>query len=100
MAMNWVVKQKSVDQVKKDIDSFISKTTVPQFVSVGWDGNDLCVRVEKGGKSEFRIAVKPAGQDVQIVETKRDISFLHKPFVGKVEGVVAQIMSDAGAAKA
>lgn len=100
MALTWTVKQKNIENVKTDIDSSLKKMSLPSFANVCWEGNELCVRIEKGGKSEFRLGVNPAGTDVKITETKRNISFLHKPFVGRVESVVEQIMGDIGAAKA
>lgn len=100
MALAWTINQKSVENVKGEISTALKNMNLPSFANVGWEGDELCVRIEKGGKSEFRLALKPQGEAVKITETKRDISFLHKPFVGKVESVVSELMGTVGAAKA
>lgn len=100
MALSWTVRQSTLENVKSAINTSLQNMSLPSFATVAWEGNELIVRIDKGGKSEFRLGVKPSGDSVTITETKRDLSFLHKPFVGKVETVVSQIMGDVGAVKA
>lgn len=99
MAFNWTVKQSSIPTVKSAIDASLQKMSMPSFASVNWEGDELCVKIDKAGKSEFRIGLKSSGDTVSIVETKRNLSMFHKPFVGKVEEIVDRLMSEAGAAK-
>lgn len=100
MALGWIFAQKKLDEVKTAVQAELTKSGIPSFASVAWEANELCVKIDKGGKSEFRMALKDAGTDTRLVETKRDIAFLHKPFVGKVESFVDQLMSQVGAKKA
>lgn len=100
MALNWTIPEKTLDTAKQVIDSTLSKMPIPSFAQVSWDKDELCVKIDKAGKSEFRMAIKPEGSGVKVVETKRDIAFMHKPFVSKVEGFVQEVMDMVGARKA
>lgn len=100
MPLNWNVAGKTCEEVKSKIESELKSKGLPSFADVSWQGNELCVRIDKGGKSEFRIALKQNGPDTNVVEVKRDIAFLHKPFVGKVESFVGDMMDGMGARKA
>lgn len=100
MPLNWIVAGKTCEEVKSKIEAELKSKGLPSFADVSWQDNDLCVRIDKGGKSEFRIALKQNGADTNVVEVKRDIAFLHKPFVGKVESFVGDMMDSMGARKA
>jgi hypothetical protein len=99
MAFHWKMAGKNCDEVKSSVEGLLKAKGLPSFADVSWQGHEMCVRLEKGGKSEFRIALKPSGSDTQIVEVKRDVAFLHKPFVGKVESFVGELMLSLGAQK-
>lgn len=99
MALNWIFAQKSVEDVKNAVKSELSKNEIPDFASVSWEANEMSVKIDKGGKSEFRMALQNSGTNTRLVETKRDVAFLHKPFVGKVETFVDKLMSKVGAEK-
>ncbi len=100
MAMNWSVEGKTADVIRQSIDAALNQMGIPSFAQVGWEKDELCVRIDKAGKSEFRMRLKTDGSKIKIEETKRDISFMHKPFVGKVESFVEQVMNTVGAKKA
>ena len=97
--LNWTFAGKNRDEVKKALDAALQQKGLPSFADISWDGDVFCVKIDKGGKSEFRLGLKQAGADAGISEVKRDIAFLHKPFVGKVESYVNEIMSMIGATK-
>lgn len=100
MPLSWKVPQKNLDDVKQQVKTALDQTGIPSFAQVIWEQNEMCVKIDKGGKSEFRMSLQSSGSDVRVVETKRDIAFLHKPFVGKVESFVDQLMAKVGAQKA
>jgi hypothetical protein len=99
MALNWKCANQTTDTLKASLEGALKSKGLPSFADISWQGNELCVRIDKGGKSEFRLALKQNGADATLVEVKRDVAFLHKPFVGKVEGYVAEIMGSVGAQK-
>lgn len=100
MAMSWTVPQSTVDLVKKALQSQLGKAAIPSFAQINWEANELSVKIDKAGKSEFRLALVPDGSNVKIVETRRDVAFMHKPFVSKVESFVKQVMTESGIVKA
>ena len=100
MALNWNCPNLNVDSLKSQLETALKSKGLPSFADIVWAGNELCVRIDKGGKSEFRLALQQKGSDASVVEVKRDVAFLHKPFVGKVESYVGEIMSQIGAIKA
>lgn len=97
--MRWTLPQCDVESAKQKIDQTLN-SKLPSFAKVSWNASELCVTLDKGGKSEFKINVKSQGSDVLIEEAKRNVSFLHKPFVGKVEEIIERMMGDLGAKKA
>ena len=100
-AFNWKVPNKSAEEVKTAVEGLLKSKGLPSFADVTWQGQEMCVRIDKGGKSEFRLALKPgSGGTTDVVEVKRDVAFLHKPFVSKVESFVGEIMGALGATKA
>ena len=100
MSMNFKMAGKSLDDVKSTVEGALKSKGLPSFAEVVWQGNEMCVKIDKGGKSEFRLALKQSGADTSVVEVKRDVAFLHKPFVSKVESFVTELMSSLGAQKA
>ncbi len=54
------------------------------------------MRIDKGGKSTFVLALKPDGRGSRIVEVKRKVALLHRAFVGSVERFVDDAMRAAG----
>jgi hypothetical protein len=100
MAFNWKCSNQNIDVLKTSLEAALKSKGLPSFADISWQGNELCVRIDKGGKSEFRLALQQKGVDAAVVEVKRDVAFLHKPFVSKVESYVGEIMSQVGAQKA
>lgn len=100
MTMSWMFRNLSTDEAKSLLQRELQAAGVPSFATISWEQNTMLVRIEKGGKSEFKIALQSQGSDTKFVETKRDVAMFHKPFVGRVESFVDQILNKAGAAKA
>jgi hypothetical protein len=45
------------------------------------------------------MTLKEENGKLKLVESKRDISFMHKPFVSKVEGIVESVLAKVGSKK-
>jgi hypothetical protein len=100
MTISWTFRNLSIDEAKTLLQKELQAAGVPSFANISWEQNTMLVRIEKGGKSEFKMSLQTLGTDTKFIETKRDVAFLHKPFVGRVETFVDQILNKAGAAKA
>jgi hypothetical protein len=99
MAIDWKVSGKSCDEVKSALLATLKTHPVPSFAEITWVNNEMCVKIDKAGKSEFKLGLQQVNGETKIVETKRDIAFMHKPFVGKVESYVGELMAKIGAQK-
>ena len=100
MAMSWTFKNINAADAKTILQRELQAACVPSFASVSWEQETMLVKIDKGGKSEFKLTLQSNGSDVKFVETKRDVALFHKPFIGKVENFVDSILTKAGAAKA
>lgn len=96
MAMAWRSMELGVAEAREAIGASIRETDLPDWARVDWSGNDLNVRIDKGGKSTFVLALKPDGRGSRIVEVKRKVALLHRAFVGSVERFVDDAMRAAG----
>ncbi len=100
MALKWISNEKNVEKVKKLILELIAKESIPSAAKLHWEGDELHIRVEHGGKSEVRLAIRETKDGVEVVETKRELAFLHRAFVGVVEHAVDKVLSNVGFSKA
>jgi hypothetical protein len=100
MVMSWTFRNTNTTDAKAVLQKELQAAGVPSFAMVSWEQDTMLVKIDKGGKSEFKLSLQSSGSDVRFVETKRDVALFHKPFVGKVESFVDTVLSRAGAAKA
>ncbi len=100
MTMSWTFKNTNASDAKNSLQKELQAAGVPSFADVSWEQDTMLVKIDKGGKSEFKLTLQASGTDVQFVETKRNVALFHKPFVGKVESFVDSVLTKAGAAKA
>jgi hypothetical protein len=100
MAMCWTFKNTNAVDAKTILQRELQAMGVPSFANVSWEQDTMLVKIDKGGKSEFKLTLQSNGSDVKFVETKREVALFHKPFIGKVESFVDSILTKAGAAKA
>lgn len=84
--------EKTIDAVKSELSKVIANEIKKDYVKTSWDQNELCIKIEKGGTSEIRIGLKEKDGKVLISEVKRNIAFLHKPFIGEVEKMIDHIL--------
>ncbi len=96
MAMAWRAADIPAAMAKEAIDASIREADLPDWARVDWSGDNLNVRIDKGGKSTFLLALKADGSGSRIVEVSRKVAFLHRAFVGSVERFVDQAMLAAG----
>lgn len=92
MSRTWTVPGKSQEDVKKALVSQLSATEIPSFASVDWDGYNMKVELAKAGKSKFTMTLETSGGSTVIRETDRNVAFVHKPFVSRVEKFVDELM--------
>jgi hypothetical protein len=100
MTMSWTFKNTNTSDAKNVLQNELQAAGVPSFADVSWEQDTMLVKIDKGGKSEFKLTLQTSGSDVQFIETKRNVALFHKPFVGKVESFVDTVVTKAGAAKA
>jgi len=100
MVMCWNFKNTNTLDAKTILQRELQAVGVPSFANVSWEQDTMRVKIDKGGKSEFKLTLQSNGSDVKFVETKREIALFHKPFIGKVESFVDSVLTKAGAAKA
>jgi len=98
--MSWTFKNTNASDAKNSLQKELQAAGVPSFADISWEQDTMLVKIDKGGKSEFKLTLQASGTDVQFVETKRNVALFHKPFVGKVESFVDSVLTKAGAAKA
>ena len=99
MALSWKSQEKNIESVKTVILSLIAKQPIPAATKLNWEGNELCIRIEHGGTSELRLTIKETTDGVCIVETKRELAFLHRAFAGIVESAIDKVLAHAGFSK-
>lgn len=85
--------EKSLDAVKSDLNRVMAEEIKKSYVKTAWNENELSIKIEKGGTSEIRIGLTEKDGKVVVSELKRNISFLHKPFIGEVEKMIDHILS-------
>lgn len=100
MTMSWTFKNTNATDAKNSLQKELQNAGVPSFADISWEQDTMLVKIDKGGKSEFKLTLQAKGSDVQFVETKRNVAMFHKPFVGKVESFVDSVLTKAGADKA
>jgi hypothetical protein len=92
---------KDIVFTKENLSSIISTEIKKDYVKTSWKENELSIKIEKMGTSEIKMQLQPQGNSTKIVEVKRNISMMHKPFIGDVERIVCHLLENKlGARKA
>lgn len=99
MSLSWKSQETNLDKVKKMIIALIEKQSIPPAAKLSWEGNELCIRIDHGGKSELRLAIKETASGICVEETKRELAFLHRAFAGVVEHAIDKVLANAGFSK-
>ena len=96
MALAWRATDLGVDEAKAAIEASIRGTKMPDWARADWSGNDLNVRIDKMGKSNFVMGLRPDGSGSRIIEIKRKVAFAHRIFSSEVERFVDKALRGAG----
>ena len=96
--MKWIIPGKSLSDVKTQVDAALSANPSTS-ATFKWAGDTLQVLIEKGGKSEFHLGFTESAGNVTVQEVKRKVALLHKPFAGKVEDKVTELLQGLGGSK-
>jgi hypothetical protein len=96
MALVWTSKNNDLNSMRNYINERLNQAHIPSFVTVDWKNDELSVVISHGGTSEFRLSLSVSPTGLCITETKRDIAFLHRAFVGKVERMIDKVLSESG----
>lgn len=91
--IKYVIQENATD-VKTKLIEIISREIKKDYVKTAWDKMVLCIKIEKMGSSEIRLALNSSGEQTLIEETKRSIAMMHKPFIADVEKVVENILQN------
>jgi hypothetical protein len=84
----------SVAAVKSKLNEILVNDIKKPYIKTSWNNNELIIQIEKMGSSEIRIQLTEVNGKCTIQESKRAISFMHKPFVGEVEKTVHDIFTN------
>jgi hypothetical protein len=96
MSLVWTSKNSDLAAMRMLIQKHLNDARIPNYVTLNWADDELCILISHGGKSEFRLTLSGDKNGMRICETKRDISFLHRPFVSMVEKLVDKVLAEAG----
>ena len=89
----------NLDDTKNKLSEIIRHEFKKDYIKTSWNNHELCIRIEKVGASEIKIALTQEGDSVFLKESSRNISMMHKPFVSEVERRVHLVMEEKLGAK-
>jgi hypothetical protein len=95
--MNYLIKNKTIDEAKSDIDKVILNESIPEFVSTAWNDNDLIITIQKMGLSQLVLRLGQDQGDVLINENNRKVAIFHRPYITLVEDIMKRLLDKAGA---
>ena len=87
------------EEIKTKLSSILQTEIKKPYVKTAWNGQELLIKIEKAGSSEIKILLSEKGDQCLIEETKRSIAFMHKPFIGEVENIVDNLLTNKLGAK-
>jgi len=97
MFNKWMYQNISLAKATELINSQIKITPLPDYATLTWNNQEeISLKINKTGKSEVKLSIKEHNNSVIIEEMKRDISFLHKPFIHIVENEITKIINNIG----
>lgn len=92
MAKTWTIPNKSASQARTSLEKHLNSSELPSSARLDWIGNDLQVTIEKAGKSQFTLSLEENGGSTVVKESRRSIALMHKPFVGRVESFIDELI--------
>ena len=91
--------QGSAEIIKSKLNDILSKEVKKPYVKTFWNNYELVIQIEKMGSSEIKIHVIESDGNCIIQEAKRSIAFMHKAFIGEVEKIVDDLLTNKLGAK-
>lgn len=89
-----------IKKAKSLLKDILDKELAKSYISTSWKDDELTIRIDKGGTSEFKFNLtEHANGKCLIQETKRAVALLHKPFAGEVQKTVDRLLVDKMGAK-
>jgi hypothetical protein len=88
-----------IEQIKSRLGEILTKEINKPYVKTSWKDKELIIKIEKAGTSEINILLSEQGNNCLIEESKRSIAFMHKPFIGEVESIVDNLLTNKLGAK-
>lgn len=92
MAKTWTIPNKSASQARASLEKHLDSSDLPSSARLDWVGDDLRVTIEKAGKSQFTLTLEENGGSTMVKESGRSIALMHKPFVGRVESFIDELI--------
>ena len=96
MAIAWTARGLDPRHARTRIVEAAAREGIPEFARIEWEGDRIRVRIDRGGQSEFRLAIVSDGDGVRVAEAGREVAFLHRVFVSRVEAYLDRILAGAG----
>jgi hypothetical protein len=93
MAKSWTIPNRSANESRAALEKHLSSSQLPSSARLDWVGNDLQVTIEKAGKSQFTLSLQESGGSTVIKESRRSLALMHKPFVGRVESFIDELVN-------
>ena len=89
----------TAESTKVKLIEILAKEITKPYVKTSWSQNDLHIKIEKMGTSEIQIKLTDNNGKCSIEESKRAIAFMHKAFIGEVEKMVDDLLTNKLGAK-
>ncbi len=89
----------SAEAIKSKLTDILAREIKKPYVKTSWNQHELLIRIEKMGSSEIKIQLAEANGNCTIQEAKRSIAMMHKAFIGEVEKIVDDLLTNKLGAK-
>ena len=83
----------NAETVKSKLINILTTEIKKPYVKTSWNDYELSIKIEKMGSSEIKIQLKEQEGICLIQESKRNIAFMHKAFIGEVEKIIDDMLT-------
>lgn len=95
MSKSWQLNCTSCEEAKAALAAALETSQLPSSARLSWNGYDLEVTIEKAGRSNFTLSLEEGNGATVLKEAKKNVAFTHRPFVGRVEAFISELVTKA-----